>query len=166
MSWEEGLFVFFAAIAALSGIGIAITKNVIHAVLLLVVVILSLACLFVLLNAEFLAIVQVLIYAGGVVVLLAFGIMLTRRPSEGKLVTEHGRVVPGLLVVLALIFLLHRVIVTRSVEKISSSESENQVKDIGIGFMTEHLLAFELIAFLLLVVLVGAGLLARKSNES
>ncbi|MEM9328224.1 MAG: NADH-quinone oxidoreductase subunit J [Bacteroidota bacterium] len=166
MTASEILFLIFGGFTSLSAVGIALTKNVVHAALFLVGVILSLACVFVLLNAEFLAIVHVLVYAGGVVVLLAFGIMLTKRPSDGSLLSGQGMMIPALLVILPLSYLLHLTIQSLDTASRVAESSEQQVRAIGVSFMTQHLLAFELIAFLLLVVLVGAAYLAKKSNEA
>ncbi|MBV6646428.1 MAG: NADH-quinone oxidoreductase subunit J [Cyclobacteriaceae bacterium] len=160
-------FFFFLIVTGLAGIGILLTRNVIHAAMLLVIVLLGVAGLYVLFRAEFAAVVQVLIYAGGIVVLIAFGVMLTNRPENGKLMTGNHLVLPALLVSSGLFYYLVQgiqlldPIATQQVAKLP----EDQVEYIGAAFMTDYIVAFELIAFILLVVLVGAAYLAKHHSR-
>jgi NADH-quinone oxidoreductase subunit J len=136
-------------------------------VLLLVVSLLSLAALFVIMQAQFVGVVQILVYAGGVVILMAFGIMLTNRPEEGKLLTTHKWLFPGVFVCGLLGYIMLKV--QSSFQLGSSIENMtrgDQVVQIGEEFMTTYLIAFELIAFVLLVVLVGASFLAKRFHQS
>ena len=162
----ESIFFFLFAGFAVLGTGLVIfTRNVIHAAYGLVIVLLSLAALYVLLNAEFLAVVQIFMYAGGVVVLLIFGIMLTNRNQEGAPLTKHGNLFLGVILSFGLLLILGYVTLSENM-KWSGSEIElDQTKEIGILFLTNHLLAFEMIAFLLLAALVGAAFLAKKSGN-
>jgi NADH-quinone oxidoreductase subunit J len=143
-----------------------ITRNVIHGAYGLAVVLLSLAGLFVLLNAEYLAVVQIFMYAGGVVVLLVFGIMITNRNKNGAPMTDHrgfwiSLVVTGLLLSLVVVLTLRA-----DFEWQEQAIVQDQTRSIGILFLTDHLVAFELIAVLLLSVLVGAAFLAKKSSAN
>ena len=142
------------------------TRNVIHAAYGLAIVLISTAGLFVLLNAEYLAVVQLFMYAGGVVVLLVFGIMLVNRTKDGVPITRNTNVFPG--IVLSLLFL--GILVDRIGQYVwvwgRKEIAEDQVREIGELLITDHLLAFELIAILLLAVLVGAAYLAKKSVKN
>lgn len=147
------------------GIGILIfTKNVVYAAYALALVLISLAGCYVLLNAELLAVVQILLYAGGAVILLLFGVMMTNRLKGAKLLSESTNVIPALLVSLFFLTSLIYVFSEISFETIETS-SDNQVQSIGILFLTEHIVVFELIAFILLVALVGAAYLAKTSTD-
>jgi len=144
---------------------IILTKNIVHAAYALAVSLVGIAGMYVLLNAELLAVVQILIYAGGVVVLLSFGIMLTNRLSEQKVVTESRNRFLGFMISLSIFsgfsFLISRADLPHGqVEKAS-----NSIEQIGISFLTEHIVAFELIAFILLVALVGSAYLAKMSSD-
>jgi len=86
MSYEEVIFYFVAALTVLGGLGVVLARNVIHSALFLIVALLAVAAVFILLSAEFLAIVQVLIYGGAVTILILFAMMLTRvRDMPGAL---------------------------------------------------------------------------------
>jgi NADH-quinone oxidoreductase subunit J len=101
--------VFFYAIAAMMVFGalrVVMTKNIVHAALWLVLVLAGAAGQFILLVAEFTAVVQVLVYIGAIVVLFLFGIMLTRAPLGDSLEIDRGQVKMGLLVALPLALLL------------------------------------------------------------
>ena len=162
MSIEEILFWFFGSVALLSALGIVFCRNVIHGALLLVLTLLSLAAIFILFGAEFLAVVQILVYAGGIVVLMVFGIMLTKRKSEGNLKSSNQYTIPGLMIGGLSFYLLVRVIGEIHVpQQQVLSVSQSQVEEVGVQLMTTNLVAFELIAYLLLVVLVGAAFLAK-----
>ncbi len=79
MTWELFLFLFLAASALISVLLVIASKDVVHSVIALATCFISIAALFIMLSAEFVAIVQILVYVGAVVVVILFGIMLTRR---------------------------------------------------------------------------------------
>ena len=165
MEMIEVLFFVFAAVVVISVSVLIFIRNVIHAAFLLVLALVSLAGIYVLFGAEYLAVVQLLVYAGGVVVLLAFGLMLTQQVKEGATPFTHHLLFPGILVAVTLAFALAKAIMQGEFS-ITSNQLvvENPVKTIGYLFMTDYLLAFELIAYLLLVVLVGAAYYAKQSS--
>lgn len=163
---ESILFFVFGG-TALIAIGFMIyTRNVIHGAYGLAAVLLSLAGLFILLNAEYLAVVQIFMYAGGVVVLLIFGIMITNRNEKGAPMTTHRNVWISLLLMGLLLFLTIRIMLDEGFAWTENGVSGDQTKAIGKLFLTDHLVAFELIAVLLLAVLVGAAFLAKKSSSN
>ena len=163
---ESVLFFLFVGLMVIATGFMIFTKNVIHAAYGLAVVLLCLAALYVLLNAEFLAVVQIFMYAGGVVVLLVFGIMLTNRNRKGPPVTGHRQVLTSSLIGIGLFALLLKVMLGEELMWKPDPILHDQTKEIGILFLTDHLLAFELIALLLLMALVGAAFLAKKSSEN
>ncbi len=157
---------FFFFLLTLIGVGVIVsTKNVVHAAYALALVLVSLAGIYVLLNAELLAIVQILLYAGGVVILLVFGVMMTRRGSEDVLVSESKNSILALALSLAIFSLLVYVFSEATFESFESTITSDQVREIGVSFLTNHIVAFELIAFVLLVALVGASYLAKMSSN-
>ena len=159
------MFFLFGGLAAVSAISIVFVKNVIHAALLLVVTLLSLAGIFVVFHSEFLAVVQIMVYAGGIIILLAFGIMLTNRGKDGRPLSKVHLVFPGALIAVFFLIFLSGILGGVETKETLVEESSSAVSAVGISFMTEYLLSFELIAFLLLAVLVGAAFLAKKQTE-
>lgn len=160
------LLIFFGLMVIVPVIYLLFTKDVIRAAFAFVTTMLGIAALYVLLNAEVAAVVQLLIYAGGVIVLLIFGIMLTKRSGNEGISTLHRNVWVANLVVLVAFGLLAKWILTSElmVEQ-GIANTQNQVNQIGVLFLTDHIIAFEIVAVLLLVALVGAAFLAKKSSS-
>ena len=163
---EVVFFFLFAGLAVVAVLFMLFTRNVIHAAYGLVVVLLCLAALYVLLNAQFLAVVQLLMYAGGIVVLLVFGIMLTTRKHHGPPITGHRLVLVGSLTAMVFFGILSMVILQQSFDWRPVGTLADQTEQIGLLFLTDHVVAFELVAVLLLATLVGASFLAKKSSEN
>ncbi len=155
------------SLLALLGIGIILlTKNVIHAAYALALVLISLAGTYVLLKAELVAVVQILLYAGGVVILLVFGVMMTTRQGKNLLLSESKNRVLATLISITIFATISYIGFNTGILKPDPVATVDQVESIGISFLTTHLVAFELVAFLLLVALVGAAYLAKRSaNE-
>lgn len=157
---------FFFFLLTLAGVGVIVsTKNVIHAVYALALILVSLAGIYVLLNAELLAIVQILLYAGGVVILLVFGVMMTKRSNGNKPTSESRNSILALVLSLVVFSLFVYLFSNASFEAVSAGVTVDQIKEIGVSFLTDHIVAFELIAFVLLVALVGASYLAKMSSN-
>lgn len=159
------LHVFLVALVVLGVVIILITKDIVHAAYALGLALIGLAGVYVLLSAELLAVVQLMLYAGGVVILLVFGVMMTHRMRGEKVVSGSGNhflagvISAGLFGVL--VFLINQ-----TSFKTTVPQPADQIKTIGVSFLTDHIVAFELIAFILLVALVGAAYLAKQaSNE-
>ncbi len=144
---------------------IIISRNIIHAAYALSLSLLGIAGVYVLLGAELLAVVQVLLYAGGVVILLVFGVMMTSRLRGEKVLSESKYQLLAAITSILLFLLLIMGISSADLSKSQYAVVENQIESIGIDFLTDHLVAFELIAFILLVVLVGASYLAKMSSN-
>lgn len=79
MTWELFVFLFLAACALISALMVVHSREIMHSVVALATCFIAVACLYVMLNAEFVAIVQIMVYVGAVVVVILFGIMLTKR---------------------------------------------------------------------------------------
>ncbi|MCU1377152.1 MAG: NADH:ubiquinone oxidoreductase subunit 6 [Acidimicrobiales bacterium] len=163
-------FGILAASSVLAAIRMVTTKNVVHAALYLVVVLGSVAANYILLAAEFVAVVQLLVYIGAIVVLFLFGVMLTRAKlgHEGELDNDQR----GLAAVTALLILgiLGYVLVdyfgddklpqlNRTHEQLNATRGTGAV---GNAIFSTYLIPFEVVSVLLLAALVGAIVLARR----
>jgi NADH-quinone oxidoreductase subunit J len=155
-------FGIIAIVMAVAAIGVVTMKNIVHAALALVVVLAGVAAQYIILQAEFLGIVQVLIYIGAVIVLFLFGIMLTRSPMQRS--TEYDndqRVLAGLVALLifgVLAFLLHDQFGN---DKLHLGQP-TQTAAIADSIFRTYVVAFEVVSMLLLAALVGAIVLARR----
>jgi NADH-quinone oxidoreductase subunit J len=156
------MFYFFGFMAVLSAFILALVRHLFYGALLLIVCLLALAGIYVLAFAEFVAITQILIYAGGILVIIIFGIMLTAR-SEKPLLVGHTNILAGILVSStsfgALVFLLNSESF-HSADAPSGSSALSHVNSIGVSLMTSYMLPFEVSGILLLMALVGAAVIA------
>lgn len=169
MNSVDLLFYGLVVAAALSAIAILFTKNVFYAALLLIMCLLAIAGIYIIANAEFLAVTQILIYAGGVLVLVIFGVMLTSKISGKPLVVENKNWIAGsfvglfFLITLSKLFSETNFYINDTVAKESGYTSINQI---GILFSTDYVLPFELTGILLLVVLIAAAVVASSFNSA
>lgn len=162
----------FFAVAALAGVLVAAAiyvasgSNLVHCVLMLAVLLFSTAVLFILLRAPFLAGIQVMLYAGGVITLMLFAIMLTRRSSGVAIVNETlgVRRVPAALLAGALCAGLCWAIHATEVFP-DGGDDALATHSLGLLLFTEQALAFEVLGALLLAATIGAIVLARKRDH-
>ncbi len=162
MSPKDINYYFFLLLAAISAVGIVIAKNVLHAALLLIVCLLSIAGIFVLLHAEFLAVTQIMVYAGGIVILMIFGVMLSSRVANKPMNVETARKIPGFLTGAGMLFIIVYAInsMTFSFPTDTISPASDNVRDIGFQLMSSYVAPFEIAGILLLISLIGAAVTA------
>jgi NADH-quinone oxidoreductase subunit J len=163
MSWVEAVFVLLALIAVGSALLVVTTRNVVHAALWLVVTLGSVAAIFLVLAAEFVAWVQVLIYVGAVVVLLLFALMLTKAPTGPQADLDVRRVLPAAVVALLVAALLGVTVVAgfRDLRIDLDRAVVGSAETTGATVFTMWVLPFEVLSVLLLAALVGAIVLSR-----
>ena len=167
MNVQSVIFYAFEVIAALSVILILFTRNVFYGTLLLITCLLSIAGLYIFLNAEFLAVAQILIYAGGVLVLIIFGVMLTSKFAGKSLMVANKHWLPGIFVGIFFFSLLTKFFgetpfhVDSSVPPESTYTSINQI---GILLMSDYVLPFEVAGIVLLVALIGSAVVVSSFN--
>lgn len=155
-------FYFFCTLVAGSAIALLFVRNIFHAALALLCCLLGVAAIFILCMAEFSAVSQILLYAGGVVVLLIFGIMLTNKSGSQPIPIGNTGLFGGVLVGGSLFFLLI-FFVNKSIYSLPLQKTEanlNTIKPIGVELLTDYVLPFEITGILLLAVLAGAATLA------
>ncbi len=160
-----GLAGVTAALAA-SAVYVVVGKNLVHSVLMLAVVLATTAVLFVMLNAPFLAGIQVMLYAGGVVTLMLFAIMLTRRSGGVAISNETvgSRRLPAAILCGGLFSLLCWAI-HGSADFPRGGDTTLATRQLGITLFTEQALSFEVLGALLLAATIGAIVLARKRDH-
>ncbi len=173
------VFVVFSLLAVVASVGMLLSKNVLYSAFLLLLVFMSVAACYVLAGADFLAIAQIVVYVGGVLILLLFGIMLSNQSMRTNTVevyetfkapqSEHknlfGGILAGLSMFSLLLYTFHQANFEeqswlKTAAKTQQTIKGSTVQPLGIGFMTDYALAFELIALLLLVALIGSVTLA------
>lgn len=178
---ETVLFWVFAALGIAGGIGLILNRNPIYSALSLILNFFSIAGLYLALSAEFLAAIQILVYAGAIMVLFLFVIMLLNLQEEKLDLSFDAR--RGVAFILGVAFIAEMFYVFRSLNPFSEAQMETlskqkvqladlnlvsgqfelgKVEPIGEQLMTTYLFPFEMISVILLAALVGAIVVARK----
>jgi len=159
---ETVLFILFGAIAVCGAIMVVTRKHPMASALYLILTLFAVAALFVLRQAHFLAAIQVIIYAGAVVVLFVFVIMLINVP-EDRLPVERATTVRVLGVLAAGFFILESAVLARRYSMPTGPAAEvGTVEAVGRALFTDYLLAFEVTSVLLLSAVIGAIALAKR----
>jgi len=158
-------FAIVAAMMIFAAIRVVTTRNVVHAALYLVLVLGGVGVNYLLLQAEFVAITQFLVYVGAIVVLFLFGIMLTRAPLgvSDDLDNRSQRPLAALTGLLLLAVLSYALIKTWTDQKVPFRlATANNTAQLSDSIFSTYLIPFEVISVLLLAALIGAIVLARK----
>jgi len=159
---EPVLFVIFGAIATGGAIMVVTRKHPMASALYLILTLFAVAALFVLRQAHFLAAIQVIVYAGAVVVLFIFVIMLINVP-ENKLPVERVTGIRFLGVLVAGLLILESALVARRFGMGATPAADSgSVQAVGRALFTDYLLAFEITSVLLLAAMIGAITLAKR----
>jgi NADH-quinone oxidoreductase subunit J len=160
---QEIAFLVMAVIGGIGGLLVVTSRNIVHAALYLVVALASVAAIYLLLAAPFVAFVQVIIYVGAIVVLILFGIMLTRAPVGRRVLDNSLRARIGALVVGAGLFAMLTVFLVRAFggDRIVN-RAGTATAALGSSIFRNFVLPFEAVSVLLLAALVGAIVLARR----
>jgi NADH-quinone oxidoreductase subunit J len=163
---EALLFYIFSALTLVCGFLVVanpFTRNPVTSAMFLVLTIISMAGLFVLLNAFFLAAVQIMVYAGAVIVLFLFVIMLLDIHEVEKRPVNYFSVAVGMLALLSIGGVLIKAIVTSGVGDGLEAMTVGSTKKLGLSLFTDYVLPFEIMGVLLLVGMIGVILLSKKS---
>jgi NADH-quinone oxidoreductase subunit J len=160
---QEVAFLVMAIIGGAGGLLVVTSRNIVHAALYLVIALASVAGIYLLLAAPFVAFVQVIIYVGAIVVLILFGIMLTRAPVGRRVLDNSLRARIGALVVGGGFFAMLTVSLVRAFggERIVN-RAGTPTAALGTSIFRNFVLPFEAVSVLLLAALVGAIVLARR----
>ena len=160
------IFYGFALMTVASALLVVTVRNIVHAAFSLMVTLFGVAGLYVFLQADFLAATQVIVYVGGILVLILFGVMMTSGRLEMRIHIERGQLLLGGIVALALFMLLLTVIANTPAWKNLIDDGTAlppTTEKIGELILAgPFLLPFEVVSVLLLVALIGAALISRK----
>jgi NADH:ubiquinone oxidoreductase subunit 6 (subunit J) len=164
------LFYFFAALAVASAILVVTRRNVAHAAIFLVTTLLATAGIFLLLQAEFVFIAQVFLYAGGTALLFVFAGMLVRQDTVPKMVRFHRRhVVAGVLTTILAGQIVFAIVVGRTSLRLPAMQtaiSPTSTGVVGDALFHAFIVPFGIAAVLLLVAMVGAVLMAKGGRDA
>ncbi len=159
---EQALFTLFAAIAGGSVLIVAVSRNIVRQAVALLFCLAAVAGLYFLLGAEFIAAAQLVIYAGGTLILIIFGVMLTSKSPFARFQANRSEmIVAAVLSFVLLGSLVAGVLLTPRTVIAPSPAQRYPMATLGQALLGDYLVPFELISILLLVVMVGAAYLAK-----
>jgi NADH-quinone oxidoreductase subunit J len=156
------VFLVVAAVTLVSAAMVAFSRNIIYSAFSLLGTFAGVAGIYVFLGADFVAGVQVLIYVGGILVLILFAVMLTHRITDVQITNRAAGRIPALAIVAILLALLVQTIRETNWAKAKEIIYAPTSAQIGDLFLQSYLLPFELASLVLLAALIGAVVLARK----
>jgi NADH-quinone oxidoreductase subunit J len=158
-------FYLFAVLTVGSAAKVVFSKSLIQSAFALLFTFFGVAALYAFLGADFLAATQMVIYVGGILVLLLFGVMLTHKLYDPTLKAETFQFVPALLAVIAVFALLTTFMLRAHWRGNGEQLSLPTTASIGVLFMKEYILPFEVASILLLLALIGAAMIVRRRSE-
>jgi len=161
------VFYGFAVITVSAAAVVVFSKNIVYSAFALLFAFFGVAGLYALMMADFLAITQLLIYVGGILVLVLFGVMLTSNVLDVQIRSGSMHILPGLLIVGSLAAVLLTVFWSTDwtlTRELGSVEQTGPA--IGEMFLTRYLLPFEIASVILLVALIGAAMIARRERKA
>ena len=171
MSLEIILFIIFATICAVTAVLMITRPNPVISALFLVLNFASLAGLYLILNAQFIAVAQVIVYAGAIMVFFLFVIMLLNPEREKKFFQDRSKLRIFIIAVVALVLIqiVYVIFLSKPSDVISPevnrSVQTGTVENIGREMFTNYILPFEAAGYLLLSATIGAMVLAKKKFE-
>ncbi len=165
MEMQEVLFYAILAFTVFSAAIVAFSNKIIYSAFALLFTFTGFAGIYIYLHADFLAMTQIMIYVGGILVLILFGVLMTQRIYDLKAIAAHNSVLLSVLGGAFVAAILALVISKGSWAPILSKKFEPTTKIIGEAILKQYLLPFEIASVLLLGALIGAVYLARAEDK-
>jgi NADH-quinone oxidoreductase subunit J len=165
MTAADLVFWVFAILTVGSAAVVVSARSLIYSAFALLFTFFGVAGLYVLLGADFLAAAQLLVYVGGILVLLLFGVMLTHRIYDLDLRSEKTQLAPGLIIAVG-VFIIVAAVAFKTEWPTVARPPAPTTQEIGRMFLGEYLLAFEAASVLLLVALIGAAMIVRRKKDA
>ena len=162
MNIYDIIFYLFAAVTVLSAFFVVTTRNIVHSAFYLLFTLFGIAGLYVLLGADFISIVQLIIYVGGILILLLFGVMLTNKITNVQIKSGTLQVLPASIGIGLFAGILAAALINTNWVSAQAQNPQTTAYTIGSVLLQDYVLIFELLGILLLVALIGAASMARK----
>ncbi|MCL5029096.1 MAG: NADH-quinone oxidoreductase subunit J [Bacteroidetes bacterium] len=162
MTIYDIIFYLFAAITVVSAFFVVTTRNIVYSAYYLLFTFFGVAGIYVLLGADFIAVVQLVVYVGGILILLLFGVMLTNRITNVQIKTGTIKIVPAAVGVALFAGILSAALLKTNWKTINTEVPISTAHTLGLLLMQQYAVVFELLGILLLIALIGAASMARK----
>lgn len=158
-------FYMVAGATVLFALLVVLTRNIFHVAVYLAMTLICVACVYLYLDAEFPAIVQVLIYVGAIVILFIFTVMLTADIDTGSIVARIRHISVPAVVSLTAFFILTHVIKMTTWKTAAPAETPVDLPHLGKSLMTQYALPFEVISLISLAALIGAIVIGKAEKK-
>ena len=165
MSIYDLIFYLFATLTIVSALMVVSSDNIVRSAFYLLATFFGVSGIYVLLGADFVAVTQIMVYIGGILILLLFGVMLTSNITNVEIKKGTAKILPAVIGIGVLLGALVSVM-TRTKWKLQLTEIPQTTSfELGKLLITDYVLIFELLGILLLIALIGAASMARKEQE-
>lgn len=162
MNVYDIIFYLFAAITVISAFFVVTVRNIVHSAFYLLFTFFGVTGIYVLLGADFVAMVQLVVYVGGILILLLFGVMLTNKITQVQIKTGTLQIVPAAVGVGLLAGILAAALFSTQWKTVDSVIPNSTAQSLGYLLISDYALVFELLGILLLIALIGAASMARR----
>jgi NADH-quinone oxidoreductase subunit J len=162
MTLYDITFYFFALITILSAYLVVTVRNIVYSAFSLLFTLFGIAGLYALLGADFIAIVQLIVYVGGILILMIFGVMLTNKITNVQIKTGAWQILPATVGIGIFGGFLLAVLLNTNWRNFNIESSSPTTFQLGQLLMQEWIVPFELLGIVLLIALLGAASIARK----
>jgi NADH-quinone oxidoreductase subunit J len=165
MSIYDFIFYLFAAVTIVSAFMVVTSDNIVRSAFYLLAAFFGVSGIYVLLGADFVAVTQIMVYIGGIIILLLFGVMLTSNITHVEIKKGMKNIIPAIIAIGVLLGALVSMMYSTK-WKIQLGEIPMTTSyDLGKLLITDYVLVFELLGILLLIALIGAASMARREQE-
>lgn len=164
MSIYDFIFYLFAAVTLVSGLMVVSSGNIVRSAFYLLATLFGISGLYVLLGADFVAVTQIMVYIGGILILLLFGVMLTSDITNVEIRKGKATILPAIVGVGVLLGSIVSILMKTNWKIELSKIPQTTTYDLGKLLITDYVLIFELLGILLLIALIGAASMARRDQ--
>ncbi len=164
MSIYDFIFYLFAAVTLVSGLMVVSSGNIVRSAFYLLATLFGISGLYVLLGADFVAVTQIMVYIGGILILLLFGVMLTSDITNVEIRKGKATILPAIVGVGVLLGSVVSILMKTNWKIELSKIPQTTTYDLGKLLITDYVLIFELLGILLLIALIGAASMARRDQ--
>ncbi len=161
----QAIFYLFATIIVVSAVMVVFARSIIYSAFSLLFTLFGISAMYVYLSADFLAVTQIVVYVGGILILLLFGVMLTNKITQERLLTDVFNLIPSFLIMLAIMGSLFYTFLYRAKWQGGEQRTTTVVEPIGYELITNYLLPFEIVSILLFVAMIGAAYISRSERK-
>ncbi len=165
MTLYDLFFYLFALIILISAVIVVSSRHIVRSAFALLFTLFGVAGIYVMLNADFLAIVQLIVYIGGILILIIFGVMLTNKAVNVQIKTKAMNVLPATIAVGIFAGVLTATLAKNKWFVTTPFLRDTTIKDIGKLLLTNYMIPFQVAGILLLIALIGAVMIARYNNK-